>query len=117
MVEDPEDDLFSAQPVDPETERPRLESEVERMVRERLAQQGLETSDKDTFCASGVVCGVDFSKRKNQVICLLVLAFAVASLLAILFAINVIVPQSSTSAAATSPSLVPTPDPDTSACT
>ena len=110
--DDPEDDLFSAQLVDPEAERLRLESEVERMVHERLAEQGLETADKDTFCEGVVVCGVDFSKRTNQVICLLVLAFAVASLLATLFATNVVGPQSSTSAAAASPSLgTPTPFP------
>ena len=100
--DDPEDDLFSAQLVDPEAERLRLESQVERMLHERLAQQ---PDDNDTFCAGLVVCGVDFSKRTNQVFCLLLLALAVAALIAALFAADVVGPQSSSSAAATSPSM------------
>ena len=98
-----DEDLFSAQLVDPEAERLQLHREFQvqlhrevQMLHDRLARQ--DSNDK----ACCIVAGVNFSKRTNQVICLLVLGFAVASLLPALFATDVIGPQ--TSAAATSPS-------------
>ena len=92
--DDPEDDLFSAQLVDPEAERLQMERQLERMLHERLAEQGIEPDAKGTFCAGRVVCGIDFSRRTNQVFCLVVLALAIASLLATLFATDVVGPQS-----------------------
>ena len=100
--EDHNDDLFSAQLVNPEAENVLLESQVERIVDERLAQRG---SSGNACC---IVAGVDFSKRTSQVICLLVLALAVASLFVALFATGVVGPQSS--AAATSQSRSNPPD-------
>ena len=99
------ENLLSAELVDPEAERSRRHHELQMQVhhevqmqvrRERLAQQG---SDK----ACCIVAGVDFSKRTNQVLCMLVIVLVVASaLLAALFATGTVGPQSS--AVATGPS-------------
>ena len=91
------EDLLFAQVVDPEADRLQLYREFQRWI----AQQ--DSSDK----ACCLIAGVNFSKRNNQVFCLLLLALAVAALVATLFAANVVGTQSSTSAAATSP---PTPN-------
>ena len=96
----PEDGLFSAQLVDPEADRQKLESQVERqverMLHERLSQQQIEPDDKDSFYASCVVCGIDYSQRANQVMCVVIL-FLAASLIAMatVFATDVVRPQSS----------------------
>ena len=117
-----DDDLLSAQLVDPEADRLQLHREVQMQVHREVqmrvqrevqleihelrAQQ--DSSDK----ACCIVAGVNFSKRTNQVICLLVLALGVASLLAALFATNVVGAQSSSSSvAATSPTMSPAPTP------
>ena len=102
-----DDDLLSAQLVDPGAERLQRQLEVQMLVDERFAQQGAKSDDNDTFCACCVVCGIDFSKRTNQVICLLVVAFGFAALLAALFATGMIGPQSSVAATSSSGSNPP----------
>ena len=118
-----DDDLFSAQLVDPEADRLQLYREVKMHVQheaqmqvQRQVQLELEIHElraqqdrSDKACCTAA--GFDFSKRTNQAICLLVLALGVASLLAALFASNVVGPQSSSSAGATSPTPNPTPSP------
>ena len=93
------EELLSAQMADPEADRLLLHREFQKWI----AQQ--ESSDK----AGCIVGGVNFSKRTKQDFCLLLVALAVAALIAALFAADVVGPQSLTSAAATSSSMLNPP--------
>ena len=81
-----DEDLLSAELVDPEADRLQLHAQMEQILSERLGLQG----SKEKVCC--IICGVNFSKRTSQVIavlCILVVSLGVA----LLVATGVVLPQ------------------------
>lgn len=90
-----QDDLLSAQLVDPEAEQQKLHRNVQQLVDERLSRlvvpvqgtaaiavhepirPGAASANNEACCVCCTVCGIDFSKRSNQVVGVLVVVVVV----------------------------------------
>ena len=82
-----DEELLSAQLVDPEADRLQLQREVQTLVRREVQLLAQHDSSEKACC---IVAGVNFSKRTNQAICLLVLTLAVAALIAPMLATDIV---------------------------
>ena len=111
-TEDVNDDLLSAQlvdnhyvsaqRVDPEAERLQLKREMQLMIDERLGPQGTPSS-KDKSCC---VCGIDCSRRFNQLIGFGIAVSVIGLGVGLLFATGVLVSQPETGPASSSSAIV-----------